>query len=274
MKPAPFDYVRASSLDSALAALREGGEASRAIAGGQSLGPMLNMRLARPALLVDISRLMELRRVERRRDAWHIGAAVTHAMVEDGAGGLEGMLTAVARTIAYRAVRNRGTVGGSLAHADPAADWPLALAALDATAIARRGKERRDIPVASLSSGAFSTSLAPDELLVEIRVPALSREARWGYAKACRKAGEFADAAAAVVVDPALGHARVALGALGGPPRLLEDPRALLDLPPGNASLPRLEEVVARAAPALDWIDVRLQAATLARALAQARNPR
>jgi carbon-monoxide dehydrogenase medium subunit len=235
---------------------------------------MLNMRLARPTLLVDIGRIAELRRVERRGDTWHLGAGVTHAMVEDGAGGLAGMLPEVARTIAYRAIRNRGTVGGSLAHADPAADWPLALAALDARVVARRGRESREIPVASLAVGAFSTCLAGDEMLTEIRIPALSGEARWGYAKACRKAGEFPEAAAAVVVDPARQFARIVLGALGGPARIVEDPHALLALEAGEATAAALREAVQRAAPSLDALDIQLQAGTLARALAQARNPR
>jgi aerobic carbon-monoxide dehydrogenase medium subunit len=274
MKPVAFEYVRARDLDSALAALREGGEASRPLAGGQSLGPMLNLRLARPALLVDIGRIAALRQVERRGDVWHLGAGVTHAMVEDGAGGLDGMPAAVARTIAYRAVRNRGTVGGSLAHADPAADWLLALAAMDARVVARLGRESREIAVTALATGAFATCLAPGELLTGIRIPALSPAARWGYAKACRKAGEFADAASAVVMDATRGCARIVLGALGGPPRLIDGGAALLERATGPDALPLLREAVARAAPELDAVDVALQAGTLARALSQARSPR
>ena len=274
MKPSAFDYVRPRDLESALAALRDGGETSRAIAGGQSLGPMLNMRLARPSLLVDIGRIAELRRIERRNGAWLLGAAVTHAMVEDRQGNVEGMLPDVARTIAYRAIRNRGTIGGSLAHADPAGDWALALSALDASVIAMSERESRKIPVLSLARGAFSTCLARDELLTEIRIPAHSSDARWGYAKACRKTGEFADAAAAVFVDPARRIARVVLGALDGAPRVLSDSAELLDRSPGAGWLESIEQAVARAAPALNPIDVRLQAGTLARALSQARRPR
>ncbi|HYC37208.1 MAG TPA: FAD binding domain-containing protein [Usitatibacter sp.] len=269
MKPVAFDYVRPRDLDSALAALREGGETCRVLAGGQSLGPMLNLRLARPALVVDINRIGELRGVERRGDAWHVGATTTHAMLEDGAGGIGGMLRSVARGIAYRAVRNRGTVGGSLAHADPAGDWPLALAALGALATLRRGRETREVECASLASGAFSTCLASDEILVSVRIPEGSLQARWGYAKACRKAGELAEAAAAVVIDPAQRHSRVVLGALGRPARILEEATTLL-APAAARDLSRLQSAVAAAAPELDAIEVRMQAGTLARALRQA----
>jgi carbon-monoxide dehydrogenase medium subunit len=269
MKPVAFDYVRPRDLDSALAALAEGGDASRVLAGGQSLGPMLNLRLVRPALLIDIGRIAALHGVERRGDVWHVGAITTHAMLEDGTGGIDGMVAFVARGIAYRAVRNRGTIGGSLAHADPAADWPLALAALGATALARRGRETREIAVASLAAGAFSTCLAADEILTTVRIPALSRQARWGYAKACRKAGELAEAAAAVVTDPSRGHSRIVLGALGRPARIIDESISLL-APSGNIDLARLEAAVARTAPELDAIEIRMQAGTLARALRQA----
>ena len=274
MKPVAFDYVRPRDLDSALEALADGGEASRVLAGGQSLGPMLNLRLARPALLVDIGAIPALRAIERRGDTWHVGAMATHATLEDDAAGIGGMVPFVARGIAYRAIRNRGTVGGSLAHADPAADWPLALAALGATVtIARRGHAAREVAVASLASGAFSTCLAPGEMITSVRWNALPRAARWGYAKAARKAGELAEAAAAVVMDPANGRSRIVLGALGRPARVLDDPRGLLE-PAAANDLARIESVVALAAPELDAVDIRLQAGTLARALRQAGAPR
>src|SRR5262249_34920491 len=136
MKAARFDYLRPADLQQAVAALDSGTKAeggAKLLAGGQSLGPMLNLRLARPALVGDVARLESLARIEDVGHAWRIGACVTHSRIEDGrlAGGE--MLRAVAAGIAYRAVRNRGTIGGSIAHADPAADWPLALAALAAT---------------------------------------------------------------------------------------------------------------------------------------------
>jgi aerobic carbon-monoxide dehydrogenase medium subunit len=134
MKAARFDYMRAGDVAEALAALANT-EGAKLLAGGQSLGPMLNLRLVRPALLVDVSRLKALQQLEDIGRAWRIGAGVTHARLEDLRGRLPGgeMLCEVAAAIAYRSVRNRGTIGGSLAHADPAADWPLALAALGAS---------------------------------------------------------------------------------------------------------------------------------------------
>ena len=131
MKAAVFDYVRPRDVGEALSALK--GNDAKPIAGGQSLGPMLNLRLARPKLLVDVSRIQALREIQDEGEAWRIGASVTHAELEDRP--LKGCdpLASVARAVAYRAVRNRGTVGGSLAHADPAADWPLVFATLDAT---------------------------------------------------------------------------------------------------------------------------------------------
>jgi carbon-monoxide dehydrogenase medium subunit len=122
MKAAVFDYVAPRSLGEAVKAIASS-DGAKLIAGGQSLGPMLNLRLARPRLLVDISRIDALQQIESRRDSLWIGAATTHARLEDEA---DGMLQAVAGGIAYRSVRNRGTIGGSMAHADPAADWPLA----------------------------------------------------------------------------------------------------------------------------------------------------
>jgi carbon-monoxide dehydrogenase medium subunit len=273
MKPAAFDYTRPRDLASALAALAEGGEASRVIAGGQSLGPMLNLRLARPSLLVDIGRIPGLRGVELRGGFWHIGAMTTHAMLEDGATaiGADGMIPHVARGIAYRAVRNRGTVGGSLAHADPAGDWPLALAALDATVVARRRSESREISVTALPQNAFNTCLAQDEILTAVRVPVPSAAMRWGYVKACRKAGELAEAAAAVVIDPQRGYARMVIGALGGPARVIDASGNTWADAGETHTFERLEALVAATAPELDFVERRLCTATLARALVQAK---
>lgn len=270
MKPVAFDYLCPTRIEDALAALAEGGDSVRLLAGGQSLGPMLNLRLARPAIVVDLQRIPALREIRREATGWHVGAMATHATLEDDAAALGGMVPFVARRIAWRAIRNRGTIGGSLAHADPAGDWPLALAALGATVvIARRGASAREIAVESLSTGAFRTVLGTDEMIVGVRVPALAAEARWSHAKTTRKAGELADAAAAVVIDPARRFTRIALGALGRPPVLVAQAQALLA--PGVAQdLARCEDAVGCAAPELDALDRRLQAATLSRAIRMA----
>jgi len=273
MKPAAFDYVRPPDIKGALAALAGSDGGGKLIAGGQSLGPMLNLRLARPRLLIDVSRMAELRAVEDRGHAWRIGAAVTHAQIEDGAIpiGAAGFLSEVARRIAYRAVRNRGTIGGSLAHADPAADWPLALSALDATVEVRGPGGDRRLKVAELPVAAFTTVLADDEIIVAVEVPKPSRGVRWGMFKLCRKVGEFPIAATAVMVDGARAEARVVLGALGDRPRPLRAlAQHLLRNGIDGVSPTILAQAVAEAAPELDAVDHRIHVACLTRAVAQA----
>jgi len=227
VKAAQFDYVRPRDLTEALAALKA--PDAKPIAGGQSLGPMLNLRLAQPDLLVDLTAIAELKSVEQTPDALEIGACVTHADIEDGRvpDVTNGALASVAHGIAYRAVRNRGTIGGSLAHADPAADWVNFLAVLGAEAIVRGNGTTRRIPVEAFMTGVFETALASGEILQAVRIPRLSRDARWGYYKACRKTGEFAYASGAVLHDPARGVCRAVIGALEAKPIVLADARAL-----------------------------------------------
>jgi carbon-monoxide dehydrogenase medium subunit len=188
-------------------------EGAKLVAGGQSLGPMLNLRLARPSVLIDVSRLDALRQIEDLGGAWRIGAGVTHARLEDTdlAGGE--MLRAVAAAIAYRSIR---TIGGSLAHADPAADWPLALAALGAS-LNIRGPQPRTILVEHFIRGAFTTVLQANELIESVEVPKLPRAGRHGFYKFCRKTGEFAEASAAAVFDPQSGAARIFFSAARKP---------------------------------------------------------
>lgn len=214
-----------STVDEALALLREADGEAKLVAGGQSLGPMLNLRLARPALLVDIGGIEALSRIEEQATSVRIGACVTHARIEDGACDIEGLecLSRVARGIAYRAVRNRGTIGGSLAHADPAADWPLVLATLGATIeLASSGGTRR-VDAAAFMIGGYATQLGAEELVVAVEIPRLSRSARWAYQKFCRKPGEFAEAAAAVLLDAPRRVARVFVGAPADRPTSLPE---------------------------------------------------
>ena len=220
MKAASFDYVRPDDLDHALRLLAEHRAGAKLLAGGQSLGPMLNLRLARPQLLIDVARLDALARIEDLGTAWRIGAGVTHARIEDARGKLAGceMLSDVAFGIAYRSVRNRGTIGGSLAHADPAADWPVALAAFGASVNLRRAGGTRSLPLERFVLGVFTTALDDDEIIESIDVPKLSGAGRYGYYKFCRKTGEFAEASAAAVFDPQSGVARIYLGALRNAP--------------------------------------------------------
>jgi carbon-monoxide dehydrogenase medium subunit len=275
VKPVAFDYRRAASAHEAIALLVEARGRAKLIAGGQSLGPMLNLRLARPALLVDISGLQELKRVEERESSVVIGAAVTHAAIEDGIAPTAGagLLTAVAHTIAYRAVRNRGTIGGSLAHADPAADWLLALTVLDASVIIAGKTGQRSLPVGKFTPSAFTPALADEELVVGIEIPRCSPHARWGHAKFCRKVGKFAEASAAVLIDPARSYAKVVLGRPDATP--IELPTVAVHLMRDGRAPARevVADALSRLGNGLDAYDRQLHAATLARAIAQAVAP-
>ena len=224
MKPAPFDYHAAASPADAVALLRGDGGLAKVCGGSQSLAPMLNLRLAQVDRLVDVSRLDALRGFTLTDDTLRIGAAVTHARIEDGElpDVTRGLLPTVAAGIAYRAVRNRGTLGGSLAHADPAADWVSTMRLLDATLLLLGGTGERSVGARDFFVGPFTTVLADDEIIVGVEVPCFSPQARWAYRKTCRKPGEFADAIAAVWVDPAAGIARALIGAQGGMPHVVD----------------------------------------------------
>jgi carbon-monoxide dehydrogenase medium subunit len=229
MKPAAFEFVRAGSLPEAARLLIEADGAARIVAGAQSLGPMLNLRLARPRVLIDITGIPETTRVEDSEDAVTLGACVTTANIEDGrlpGRGLQA-LAAVASQIAYRAVRNRGTIGGSLCHADPAADWLSALCALGAECIIVGANGGRRLPADQFVTGAYETALGPGELLEAIRIPRLSPRSRWGYNKICRKAGDFALAIGAVLSDADHNRLRIVIGATRGRPIVVEDAREL-----------------------------------------------
>ncbi len=271
MKAAAFDYVRPRDLDEAVKLLAEAAGAAKLLAGGQSLGPMLNLRLARPKLLVDVSRLDELRQIQDAGDAWRIGAVVTHAELEDANGKLRGanLIPLVAAGIAYRSVRNRGTIGGSLAHADPAGDWPLALAAMNAGLVLRGPEGERVLPADRLIRAAFTTELGDDEIIKTIVVPKLSNAARFGYFKFCRKTGEFPEASAAAVLDPERRLARVFLGALQGAPMPLSSLARTLAEQGRSACTREAMLEAASAASELDALDRRMHAGVLLRTLRQ-----
>jgi aerobic carbon-monoxide dehydrogenase medium subunit len=273
MKPGSFDFLRARSIEEASRLLLQADGAGRVIAGAQSLAPMLNLRLARPQLLVDITGIPELTRIEDPREAVIVGACVTSANIEDGrlpGPGFE-TLPAIAARIAYRAVRNRGTIGGSLCHADPAADWVCVVCALEAECLVADAKGKRWLPADQFITGAYETALAPCELLEAIRLPRRSQRARLGFFKVARKAGEFALAMAAVMHDPQRRQLRVAIGATAGRPIVIADASGLFR---SNGSLDEGE-----AARVLDRHAVggrtarRQQLAALAQACDQAMRP-
>jgi carbon-monoxide dehydrogenase medium subunit len=274
VKPVRFSYVRPADLAAAVALGSRDDVLVKFLAGGQSLGPMLNLRLVQADLLVDITAIAELKRVEETPDSLTIGSCVTHADIEDGRvpDVTGGMLRAVAGGIAYRAVRNRGTIGGSLVHADPSADWITALAALGAEAIVRDARRERRLPVETLMAGVFECNLAPGELLSGIRVPRLSSAARWGYYKSCRKTGEFAHAIGSYLCDPDRSVCRAVIGATGSKPIVFTEATPLFDGTPGaQDGIDRSLVFQAMAAHGLtDPIEQQIHFACLRRAIAQA----
>ncbi len=203
MIPAAFAYDRASTVDEALSLLMEHGADAKLIAGGQSLLPLMKLRLARPDRLIDIGRIESLRGVRSLPDGrLGIGALTTYAQLLDNASvmGLALMADALPR-IADVQVRNRGTIGGAIAHADPAADMPAVLLALEAEVVARSAhRGERTIPIGEFFDGAFSTALAADELLTEIRVPAPSGPYGSAYRMLEQPASGFAIAGVAAVI--------------------------------------------------------------------------
>lgn len=234
MKPSRFEYERPADLAGAIALNRRDDRVVKILAGGQSLVPMLNFRLAQPDMLVDITRIPELKRIDVNDDAMIVGACVTHADFEDGRvpDVMGGALRHVARGIAYRAVRTRGTIGGSLAHADPSADWSSSLAAIGADVILRGPAGARRVAIEQFITGVFEVSLQPGEIVEAVRIPRMSRSARFGYYKICRKPGELAQAIGAILHDPDRSVFRAVFGATGSTPIVIADAASLFG---GNA---------------------------------------
>jgi carbon-monoxide dehydrogenase medium subunit len=229
MKPVAFEFARPSDLGEATKLLADNQAFAKAIAGSQSLGPMLNLRLAQPDLLVDITGIDELMAISEQPDHISLGSCVTHANIEDGRipDVTNGLMSFVAGRIAYRAVRNRGTIGGSLAHADPAADWLSVLPALDADIAITSQRGTRYLPAKNFMKSSFTTELQQDELITAVRIPKCSRETRWGYHKLNQKVGEFAHAIGVVLHDPAKGRFRAVIGAVESAPIVVDDARDL-----------------------------------------------
>lgn len=219
MLPAPFEYRRPSSLDEAVQLLSTLDEA-KVLAGGQSLIPLLKFRFAAPAYLVDVNRVPGLDGIQEEGGSLRIGALVRHNQMAESEliSARYPTLAAAAPQIADPIVRNLGTVGGSLAHADPAGDWGAVMLAVGASVVARSARGEREIPIADFLQDIFTTALTSDEILTEIRVPAPSQRAGGAYLKLERKVGDFATVAAAVHVsmdDGTIGRAGIALTAVG-----------------------------------------------------------
>ena len=193
MIPAAFDYVRVDSADAAVAALVEHGDDAKILAGGHSLVPLLKLRLASPSMLIDVGRVKDLSFIRDAGDHIAIGAMTRHRAIETSSMLAEhvSLLPLVAREVGDPQVRHRGTIGGSVAHADPASDLPGAVLALNATLVARGPKGERTIAAADFFQGFLTTALAPDELLTEIRIPKITG-AKSNYQKFNRRAQDWA----------------------------------------------------------------------------------
>jgi carbon-monoxide dehydrogenase medium subunit len=211
MIPAPFEYVRAGSVDEAIAALTEHGDDAKLIAGGHSLLPLMKLRLAVPAVLVDISRIPDLSYVRVDGEEVAIGAGTRHYELEhsDVARTEVPLLPHVASRVGDPQVRHKGTLGGTVAHSDPASDLPTALLALGGSVVVQGPGGRRSIPVTEFWLGFFETALEPDEVVVELRVPRTGG-AGWGYEKFTRRENDWPIVAAAAV------QGRVALANMAG----------------------------------------------------------
>jgi carbon-monoxide dehydrogenase medium subunit len=197
--PAPFEYLRADSAEAALAALGEHGDEAKLMAGGQSLLPLMKLRLAMPTVVVDVSRASDLAYVRRDGDTVAIGAGTRHCDVasDETLRAELPILAHAASLVGDPQVRHRGTIGGSVAHADPSADLPATLLALEASYVLRGPSGERTVPASEFASGFLETAIEPDELLTEVRVP--TGVTGWGYEKFTRRAIDWATVAVAVV---------------------------------------------------------------------------
>ena len=245
MKAAPFEYVRPKSVAEASVALGRRGANSAAIAGGQSLMPILSLRVALIDLLVDISRLDDLKTVTKTPDSVWLGALTTHAAIEDGQTPdvFGGLMRRIASQISYRAIRNHGTIGGSVALADPAADWPCFLIALDATAriVGRNGV--RVETIAEFIQGPYATTLTTGDIIIGFDIPAPKAPLRWGFAKVARKSGAFAHSIAIVTTQGKDGPVSVVLGAAG--PRPVQLTATAVQLASGASTEEQLRPAIA-----------------------------
>ena len=232
MKPPPFAYECPTEVADAVALLAQHGPDARPLAGGQSLVPLLNFRLARPTVLVDLNRVKVLGRITVEDGTLRIGAMARQAAVEADPDVARGwpLLTEAIGHIAHPQIRNRGTIGGSLAHNDPAAELPAVMLALDAQMIAQGPEGTRTVQAEDFFAGTMETALAPDELLTEIWVPALPDGTGWAFQEAARRQGDFALVAVAVLLRPSSDgiDARVVVTGTGDGPQRIRAAEAVL----------------------------------------------
>jgi aerobic carbon-monoxide dehydrogenase medium subunit len=239
MKPAPFDYLRAGSVDEAVRALADADGDAKILAGGQSLMPVLALRMARPRLIVDINRIPGLSTIAHLPDSMRVGALVRHSRLVEQPH--HPLLAEAAKWIGHTAIRSRGTIGGSIAHADPAAELPVVAAVLEATIHIAGGNGLRSVTAADFFTGALETTLGDDEIITGVDMP---RPTRWGFAEFARRHGDFGlvTVAAAEVV----GRWRLAIGGVGRVPVRPREAEELLN----TGAL--VDEIAAAAAAAID----------------------
>ena len=262
VKPPPFDYSAPDTLEEALFVLGEAGDEARPLAGGQSLVPLLSLRLARPSRLVDLAGITALKTLDTAGGHLAVGAMVREREAErdERVRSLAPALADALPLIGHPAIRSRGTIGGSLSHADPAAELPAVALVLEAELVAEsRARGRRSIPAADFFTGFFTTALAPDELLTTLRVPSSAPGTGWAVDEVARRHGDFAIVAAAAMVrlDTSTGRieeARVALAGVGDTPvRLPETEQMLAGAEPADGAFAdAAENAVTRLSPPAD----------------------
>jgi CO/xanthine dehydrogenase FAD-binding subunit len=224
MKPPRFEYAAPTTVAEAVSLLQQHESEAKILAGGQSLMPLLNMRLTRPGLLIDLGRVAELRYLRETDGGLAIGAMTTKRTVEDSAmvKSRQPLLHAATLLIGHAQIRNRGTVGGSLAHADPAAEYPALAVAVDAQLRVVGPKGERTIAAAEFYVSYLTTALEPTEILTEVRVPALAKGTGWSCAEVARRHGDFAMTGAVVTVqlgsDGRCAQSRIVLFGVGPTP--------------------------------------------------------
>jgi carbon-monoxide dehydrogenase medium subunit len=233
MKPATFEYMVADSVVKAITVLSEARGEAKILAGGQSLVPMLNFRLIRPAILVDINRIPNLAFIEETGNAIKVGALTRHYQLEISPVVAEHLpvLASAMTHVAHLAIRNRGTIGGSLSHADPAAELPMMALLLDARLHVVSSKGERTVAASDFFRDALTVDLGEDEIVTEIHLPKLPLNTGWGFEEVARRAGDFALAAVAVTVtasDGKIAEARIALTGVGPTPVRARKAEALL----------------------------------------------
>jgi carbon-monoxide dehydrogenase medium subunit len=232
VKPPPFEHHIVGSVDEATSALAEFGDEAKVLAGGQSLMPLLNLRLARPSHLIDINRVAELDGISNG-DGVRIGAVTRHRTAERSAAlrSANPLVADAIRWIGHVAIRNRGTIGGSLAHSDPSAELPLLLVTLGGSVEVRSARGGRTIAAEDLFDGFLTTTLEPDELLTSASYPALAAGTGWSFQQFSRRSGDFGIVSAAVtlrIADDVCRDVRIGLAGVAGTPIRLREAESAL----------------------------------------------